>query len=79
MSTRIGSFVDEHFRPGLVTALIKVAMIGAWKGRTFLDDDNDLADVADFVPTELAPPVPLSAPAAAEAATVEAPAHSVAA
>jgi len=54
MSTHIG-----RFRPGLVTALVKVAMIGSWNGRTFLDDNLDLADVADFVPVEPAASVRL--------------------
>ena len=56
MSTHIGSFSTSISVPVSSTALVKVAMIGAWQGRTFLDDDNDLADVADFVPDELAPP-----------------------
>lgn len=68
----------------MVTALVKVAMIGTWRGRTFLDDDLELDDLADFVPDEPAEPMrlPLSASATA-GQQVEPPAadagHSVAA
>lgn len=54
MSRRSGGF-----RPGLVTALAKVALIGTWQGRTFLDDNLVLDDVADFVPDESSAPVRL--------------------
>lgn len=64
MSTRIGSTETRRFRPGLLAALVKVAMISTWRGRTFLDDDLDLADVADFVPAE--PTQPLILPRKAE-------------
>jgi len=80
MSTHIG-----RFRPGLVTALVKVAMIGSWNGRTFLDDNLDLADVADFVPVEPAASVrlPLVDQPVAEPPVIERPVadtgHSVAA
>jgi hypothetical protein len=47
MSTHTGGF-----RPGLLTALVKVAMIGTWRGRTFLDDNLELDDIAGFVPDE---------------------------
>jgi hypothetical protein len=69
MSTRIGGF-----RPGVVTALLKVALIGSWNGRTFLDDNLVLDDVADFVPTETATPVRLPV---AEAGAPVAPAPAV--
>jgi hypothetical protein len=55
MSTSIGRFARSHFRPGLVTALVQVAMIGSSRGRSFLDDDRELSDIADFVPTDEAP------------------------
>jgi hypothetical protein len=58
-----------RFRPGLVTALVKVAMIGTWRGRTFLDDDLELDDVADFVPDE--PAHPLHLPVGATSAVSE--------
>jgi hypothetical protein len=54
MSTHIG-----RFRPGLVPALVKVAMIGTWRGRTFLDDNRELDDVVGFVPEEPAEPLRL--------------------
>jgi hypothetical protein len=54
MSTHTG-----RFRPSLVTALVKVAMIGTWRGKTFLDDDLELGDVAGFVPDESAEPLHL--------------------
>lgn len=75
MSTRIGSF-----RPGTLAALVKVAMIGTWRGRTFLDDDRDLADIADFVPVEAATAVrlPVVEPSTVEPPTAD-PGHSVAA
>lgn len=75
MSPRIGSV-----RPGLLTALIKVALIGTWRGRTFLDDDRDLSDVADFEPAETAPAghLPVPAPALVEPPVADA-GHSVAA
>ncbi len=47
------------FRPGLVAAMVKIAMIGTWRGRTFLDDDLELDDIADFVPDEPSTPVQL--------------------
>jgi hypothetical protein len=73
-----------RFRPGLLTALIKVAMIGTWRGRTFLDDNLELNDVAGFVPDQPAEPMRLpvgSAPPTTDAATQPAPSpgHSVAA
>jgi hypothetical protein len=52
MRTRIGRLTGAYCRPGLVTALVKVAMIGTWKGRTFLDDDSEFVDIAGFVPAE---------------------------
>jgi hypothetical protein len=55
-----------RFRPGLVTALVTVAMIGTWRGRTFLDDDLELDDVAGFVPDE--PTHPLHLPVGATSA-----------
>lgn len=55
MSTNTG-----RFQPGLLTALVKVAMIGTWRGRTFLDDNLELDDVAGFVPDE--PTVPVQMP-----------------
>lgn len=64
-----------RYQPGLVLALAKIALIGVWTGRTFLDDDRDLSDVADFAAVESLPPVATSRPA--EPASV-AP-HSVAA
>lgn len=75
MNTRIGSF-----RPGILPALVKVAMIGTWRGRTFLDDDRDLDDIEDFVPVETAPAVrlPVAEPASAQPPTGDAD-HSVAA
>ena len=66
MSTRIGRFAREYCHPGLITALVKVAFIGTSKGRTFLDDDADFDDIADFVPAE-SPPA-LAAPAPGDAA-----------
>lgn len=57
MSTRLVSSLHDRLPARLVTALLKVAMIGWWQGRTFLDDDQDLSDVADFTPAEPAPPV----------------------
>lgn len=38
-------------------------MISTWRGRTFLDDNLDLADVADFVPAEPAQPTVMLRPA----------------
>ena len=70
----------DRFRPSLVTALVKVAMIGTWRGRTFLDDNLELDDVADFVPDE--PPEPLHLPVSAsvvESEPVADSGHSVAA
>lgn len=64
-----------RFQPGLVLALAKIALIGVWSGRTFLDDDRDLSDVADFATVESLPLVTLSRPVeAAQSAP-----HSVAA
>jgi hypothetical protein len=66
----------------MLTALVKVAMIGTWRGRTFLDDNLVLDDVADFVPEEPAAPVQLSVSAVtgnASQAPAAAAAHSVAA
>jgi hypothetical protein len=79
MNTHFG-----RFQPGLLTALIKVAMIGTWRGRTFLDDNLELDDVAGFVPDQTAEPMrlpggtaPTSTPAAAQ--PTASPGHSVAA
>lgn len=44
----------------MFTALITVATIGTWRGRTFLDDNLELDDVAGFVPDE--PMVPVQMP-----------------
>ena len=75
MSTYTG-----RFRPSLVTALIKVAMIGTWRGRTFLDDNLELDDVAGFVPDESAEPVHLPVSASVvESRPVADNGHSVAA
>jgi hypothetical protein len=79
MNTHFGSV-----RPGLLTALIKVAMIGTWRGRTFLDDNLELDDVAGFVPDQAAEPMRLpvgSTPINTQAATqpTASPGHSVAA
>jgi hypothetical protein len=68
----------------MLTALVKVAMIGTWRGRTFLDDNLELDDVAGFVPDELAAPVQLSVSAGTGNAPAVAPpaadtGHSVAA
>lgn len=68
MSTSLGRNAQGHLRPGLVVALVKVALIGTWRGRTFLDDDADLSDIADFVPADepvcvTVTPAPASAPA----------------
>lgn len=52
MSTRVGIALPGRFSPRLVFALAKVALIGMWEGRTFLDDDADLSDVADFSAAE---------------------------
>jgi len=60
-----------RFRPSLITALVKVAMIGTWRGRTFLDDNREYDDIADFVaadrddatPLDDALPLQVSAPA----------------
>jgi hypothetical protein len=49
MSTRPSSFLEHHFRPRLVTALLRVAVIGAWRGPSIVDDNDDLSDVEDFV------------------------------
>ncbi len=71
----------RRVRPSLVMALVKVAMIGAWRGRTFLDDDREFDDLADNVPNPPATQLPV-APSAA-GSTLEQPAahpgHSVAA
>lgn len=78
---RMSAFTGR-FQPGLVTALVKVAMIGSSRRRSFLDDDQSLDDVAGFVPDEPAPPVRLSVtPASVVAADqpVVASGHSVAA
>jgi hypothetical protein len=66
MRTRVGGFALDYCRPGLLAALLKIAVIGTWRGRTFLDDDADLADVADFVPAETMP-MPAASPSAAPA------------
>lgn len=69
MTTRIGSFVGDHFHPRLVTALVKVAMIGTWKGRTFLDDNAGFDDISDFVAAETTARDSLPGSAAATAVT----------
>jgi hypothetical protein len=73
-----------RFRPGLITALVKVAMIGTWRGRTFLDDNLELDDVVGFVPDEPAEPLHLPVVAATTSTPpveqpVAEPGHSVAA
>ncbi len=68
MSTHTG-----RFRPGLVAALVKVAMIGTWRGRTFLDDNRELDDVVDFVPDEPAEPVQLPVASTTSTPQVEQP------
>jgi len=60
MSTRLGTSLHGRFRPRMVIALVKVAMIGTWRGHTFLDDDRDLSDVAEFSPTDSVQPVLVS-------------------
>jgi hypothetical protein len=42
----------------MLTALVTVAMIGSWRGRTFLDDNMELDDVRDFVPADEPSPTP---------------------
>jgi hypothetical protein len=69
MTTRVGSFVGGHFHPRLVTALVTIAMIGTWRGRTFLDDDSGFDDVADFVPADTTARDSLPGSAAAAAVT----------
>lgn len=59
----MGSSLQSRFQPGLVFALAKIALIGIWNGRTFLDDDRDLSDVADFAPVEALPIAALDTPA----------------
>ncbi len=56
----MGSLLRDRFQPSLVIALAKVALIGTWKGRTFLDDDSDLSDVAEFTPVDSIAPAALS-------------------
>lgn len=51
----MGSPLSGRLAPGLVVALVKIALIGTWSGRTFLDDDADLSDIADFTPVESLP------------------------
>jgi hypothetical protein len=68
----------------MVTALVKVALIGTSRGRTFLDDDREFDDIAGFVPDLSAAPVQLTVSAGtADSPSVEPPAadsgHSVAA
>jgi hypothetical protein len=77
MSTRVGRLTRELLRPRLVTALATVAWIGGWKGRSFLDDDLDLSDVADFVPAEA--PSPSAETGARSVHADSGPSHSVAA
>ncbi len=78
---RMSAFTGR-FQPGLVTALVKVAMIGSSRRRSFLDDNRLLDDVVGFVPDEPAPPVRLSVtptPMVATEQPVAAGGHSVAA
>ena len=77
MSTHTGGS-----RLGLISALVKVAMIGTWRGRTFLDDNLVLDDVAGFVPDGPTEPVLLPVTTAAGSAPAEPaadPGHSLAA
>ena len=68
MSAQSDSSPRHRFHPRVVLALAKIALIGVWAGRTFLDDDADLSDVADLAPVEALPAVvpyveaPASAP-----------------
>lgn len=74
MSTRMRSPLAGLFSPRLAIALVKIALIGTWNGRTFLDDDADLSDIAGFAPVE---PLPAAPPGRSEDTSPAA--HSVAA